>query len=176
MNDIESHDNDRTANLLGAAALAIGDRMNEKIRSLGLSMEEASVLTTLSSTKLRIRDLADILHHSHSGTVRLISRLEEKGLLEKLPGADRREMSVELTKKGREVLRAVHEARSAFLNGVVDGVEPSFRGTLASILEAILRSFADDDLETFRICRLCDEGVCDQEICPVEQCYRGSWP
>src|SRR5215510_322852 len=56
--------------------------------------------------RLRMHELADVLLLSKSGLTRLIDRVEEAGLVERVavPG-DRRSLHVQLTHSGRRVLR-----------------------------------------------------------------------
>ena len=140
---------ERLANLLGAAALAIEERVSRAVADAGVSREEASVLVTLHGTPgLTIREVSQILGMAH--------------LL--------------LTAAGRDLVEKILRAREEALVSPVAGIDPQNRGPFESGLEELLRTLVTTDLDTFRICRLCDEDACDQERCPVEQCYRGRWP
>lgn len=167
----------RIANLLGAAALAIEDRISRAVVGAGVSREEASVLVTVSGTSgLTIRDVSEILGMSHPGTVRLVLRLVHRGAVEKRTGRDKREAHLLLTDVGRDMVARILRAREETLVSLVERVEPRYRRVFESTIEEVLRSLVTTDLDTFRICRLCDEGVCDQRRCPVERCYEGRWP
>ena len=168
---------ERLANLLGAAALAIEERVSRAVADAGVSREEASVLVTLHGTPgLTIREVSQILGMSHPGAVRLILRLGRHGAVEKRAGRDKREAHLLLTAAGRDLVEKILRAREEALVSPVAGIDPQNRGPFESGLEELLRTLVTTDLDTFRICRLCDEDACDQERCPVEQCYRGRWP
>ena len=168
---------DRVANLLGALSIAVTDTLFGEIAGLGFSADEASSLVTLASNPgLRIRDLSEILRHSHAGTVRLVGRLVSRGLVQKAEGRDRREVRLSLTSQGDKTVAAIFHERRKRLRQIVESIPENERNAFGSVLEALLTHVAVDDLTTFRICRLCDESDCNGEACPVESCYRGVWP
>lgn len=167
----------RIGNLLGALALAVNDRVFGDLANVGFTESEAAVLVTLlSNPGLRIRDIADIVKHSHPGTVRLVGRLESRGLLQKRQGEDRREARLSLTPRGHRAVETIHAERRARLVGSIEILPEERRIELRQILELLLSKMPTDDLNTFQICRLCEESECDDGICPVESRYRGQWP
>lgn len=167
----------RVANLLGALALAVTDRVCSDLQSVGFNANEAATLTTVAANPgLRIRDVATILHHSHSATVRLVAALAARNLLHKTAGHDRREAKLSLSADGQAAVEAIHRERRRRLEEIVADLPPEQLAPLRNALEVLLTSLATDDVETFRICRLCDETTCDAQICPVESAYRGVWP
>ncbi len=168
---------ERLANLLGAAALAIEERVSRAVASAAVSREEASVLVTVSGAPgLTIREVSQILGMSHPGTVRLILRLDRRRAVEKRAGSDKREARLFLTDVGRDLVGRILRAREGALVSLVERIDQRNREPFESVIEELLRSLVTTDLDTFRICRLCDEGACDRERCPVEQCYEGRWP
>ena len=85
-------------------------------------------------------------------------------------------MRLLLTDVGRKLVVQILRARETVLMALVERVDPRHRGAFESGVETLLRSLVTNDLDTFRICRLCDEEACDQGRCPVERCYEGRWP
>ena len=70
----------RAANLLGAHALVVCDRMRE---AAGMELSSAAVLTALETFAdgASIDALRRVLGLSHSGGVRIVKRLEAQGLV-----------------------------------------------------------------------------------------------
>src|ERR671935_835256 len=92
----------RQANLLGAFALAVVDRLHEELTAAG----ERGLSATAALIHLRLRPgrnidfLARLLRISHPATVRIVDRLEDDGLIERRPGLAPRERALVLTKAG----------------------------------------------------------------------------
>jgi DNA-binding MarR family transcriptional regulator len=85
-----------------------------------------------ADTKPTIRELAAALYIRHHSAVELINRLEKSGFIARQPGKeDRREVLVNLTTKGRGVLRRLALAHRAELERT--GPE------LARALQSVLR-------------------------------------
>jgi len=168
---------ERIANLLGATALAVMDRVYRDLAALGFSEAEAATLATLHANPgLRIRDLAEVLRRSHPGTARLVARLHDRGLVKKAKGRDRREETLHLTKSGKRAVAGIFAERQRLLTSMLESVPEELRSHLRASLEALLTATAHSDLETYRICRLCNESDCNLDTCPVERNDTGQWP
>ncbi len=94
---------------LGAHSRAVSLVSAELEEACGISLAWFDVLfqTNIApERRLRMHELADVLLLSKSGLTRLIDRVEEAGLVERVvvPG-DRRSLYVQLTRHGRQVLR-----------------------------------------------------------------------
>src|SRR5947208_6967587 len=94
------------ANLLGALALAVDDRMADAVvAAAGHSVTAATALSALDHLRVleapSIERLSQALGLTHSGTVRLVDRLEEGGYARRQRGADGRSAAVLLTPAGR---------------------------------------------------------------------------
>src|SRR6266545_454631 len=94
---------------LGAHSRAVSLVSAELEEACGISLAWFDVLfqTNIApERRLRMHELADVLLLSKSGLTRLIDRVEEAGLVERVvvPG-DRRSLHVQLTRHGRQVLR-----------------------------------------------------------------------
>ncbi|MFB6892239.1 MarR family winged helix-turn-helix transcriptional regulator [Kitasatospora sp. NPDC056327] len=90
-----------------------------------LSVVEYTVLEALSRQDgwhMRMQQLARAAALSSSATTRLVSRLEERGLLSRyLCADDRRGIYTELTPQGRELLNAARPLHDATLEATLTG-------------------------------------------------------
>jgi DNA-binding MarR family transcriptional regulator len=88
------------------------------------------------------------------GTVsQTINALEDRGLLTKEPGADRRSVHLNLTTKGREVLS---RDRLAEIGKMVQLLEDKDQAQLGTLLEALLKLLIRANRgRPFGICRTC---------------------
>ena len=169
---------DRTANLLGALALALTDRMTGEIelRAEHGAAAPAALVSIGVDPGLSMGALARIIGLTHSATVRLVDRLAKEGLVVRRPGArddadgrvDRRSVGLFLTLRGSGRRRAVLAARARVVSGVLASLPESDRVVLVPLIETMLGAMTGGRREADHICRLCDEGVCPQADCPVE--------
>lgn len=161
-------DSKRTANLLGAAVLGLHDELKQTVeRRSGHSGEAAAALCALGHQPGLSNDaLSRLLGLTHTGTVRLIDRLVEDGLVERRPAEhDKRAVALYLTAAGGAVRRQILKDREAALLPLLSGLSARERKTLASLLGKLLKAVSRDDGHKLKICRLCDSGVC--ESCPI---------
>jgi MarR family transcriptional regulator, negative regulator of the multidrug operon emrRAB len=165
---------ERAANLLGAHALVVADRMRE---AAGMELSSAAVLTALETFAdgASIDALRRVLGLSHSGGVRIVRRLEDAGLVAREPDpADRRAVRLHLTREGQREARRLLAARQAALTPLLAALGASERMALERLLERLLASATHDGDEANRICRLCDPGICGHPArCPVTQAALG---
>jgi MarR family transcriptional repressor of emrRAB len=159
----------RDTNLVGAFALALTDRMSAAIDGGGGSAAAALLLVHHGHVR-RIDDLRAPLALTQAGVVRLVDRLAAAGLLRRVAGdaADRRQVGVVLTAKGRQRVRRVLEARKDAVTDVLAGLTPKEVAQLSRTCERALAGVAADHPVPARICRYCDEKACDLTRCPVE--------
>ncbi len=110
-----------------------------------------------------------VVQLSHSGTVRLVDRLEGGGLVERRRGADQRSTALLLTPSGRRAARQVLRHREARLQFIVSLLTDDQQSQLVDAAERVLGELgARPDAEQ-RICRLCDVDACGRSRgeCPV---------
>jgi MarR family transcriptional repressor of emrRAB len=160
---------DRAANLLGAHALLVADRMRE---AAGMELSSAAVLTALRTFDgASIDALRRVLGLSHSGGVRIVKRLEAEGLVAREPDpADRRAVRLHLTREGAREAGRLLAARQAALAPLLAGLGERESAALERLLERLLASATGGADDANRICRLCDPGVCGHPArCPVTQ-------
>ncbi len=152
----------REANLLGACALAITERLPPAAADAAL----VALSTWLAGTT--IDGLARVLQLTHSGAVRLADRLEAEALLERRPGPDRRTRALHLTPAGMRTAAKLQAGRFDALERLLGVLDPSERSALTPLLEKLLAGLTTDHASAGRTCRLCDPDVCGHPgRCPV---------
>lgn len=161
----------RQSNLLGALAVAVGDRLQAAVVTEGErgGQAPAALAVLAQQSGLGIEGLRHQLGLSQPATVRLVDALVADGLATRRPGRDRRSVEVRLTRTGRARAEAVLSARRAVLDDALAGLTAAERGRLEKLLEKVLCGFTGDRVEAELICRLCDLGACPLTACPVEQ-------
>lgn len=158
---------DRTTNLLGACALAITDRLGARLRDmLGRSGETAPAIVVLGyAPGLSVEILRQVLDLSHPGTVRLIDRLEEDGLVERRKAVDGRAVALHLTPKGTKLRGQLMERRLDTLETALAGLTADERHSLGHLLAKVLANLPETEMAKHRICRLCAVRLCSK--CPI---------
>jgi MarR family transcriptional repressor of emrRAB len=168
-----AYDRPREANLLGALALAVSDRINLAVaRASGLEAKAPAALLTLDSPGAAptVYGLAAALALTHSGTVRLVDRLAGAGLVERRSGPDRRSVDLALTAAGRRAVRRIRAARADTASELLVVLTDEQRRLLTDIQERLLSAIEEHGVELPWICRLCDRYACrhGRDGCPVE--------
>jgi DNA-binding MarR family transcriptional regulator len=162
------------ANLLGALALAVSDRVAEAgADRSGRSESAAAALSALDQFlgHPSIDQLAQVLGLSQSGTVRLVDRLEGDGLVQRGAGEDGRITTVSLTPAGHRAAHRLEAARLEVLDGVLEPLTVSERRSFSALLGRILVGMMREPGATRWICRLCDLSACGRPAghCPLER-------
>jgi MarR family transcriptional regulator, negative regulator of the multidrug operon emrRAB len=159
---------DRTTNLLGAAAVALADVQRAAVE--GASGQGAAAPAALVAVGKysgeTVRFFVPILGLTQSGTVRLIDRLVDDGLVRRAPGRDGRTVALDLTAAGRRAAARVARARGLALADALLGLDRDELAALERALEKILARFPVNRDDARHLCRLCDIDVC--EGCPVD--------
>ena len=165
---------DRTANLLGALALALADRMaaEAETRAEHGSAAPAALVSTGVDPGLSVGALAQTIGLTHSATVRLVDRLARDGLMERREGADARSVGLHLTQSGAARRRSILEGRNQVLSEVIAALPFGDQMALVPLVETLLGAMTPDRRQADHICRLCDEDVCPEATCPVEGAVR----
>ena len=165
----------RTANLLGALVLALDDEVSAATAAAAEhgATFPAALVSLRWEPGLSIETLRRRLGLTHSGTVRLLDRLEADGLVARHAGPDGRTVALGLTARGRRSVRAILDRREDVLQRTLRTLSRGELGQLTTLLEKLLAGMTTDPEQADRICRLCDEGVCDAAACPVERAARG---
>lgn len=163
---------DRTANLLGAVGLAVADRIEETARDvLRHAGETPAALVVIGYGLGPSNDqLRRVLGLSHPGSVRLVDRLVEDGLVERRPGRDKRAIALYLTEQGTNSREKLLTGRLAAIRPFLEPLTERETSDLATLLERMLSSLQTTDLQRCTICRWCDAGVCTN--CPIPAKFR----
>lgn len=134
----------------------------------GLHGEGAAAIVTVGSRPGRsIEHLRRSIGLSHSGSVRLVDRLEERGLVVRVAADAGREIHLHLTGEGAAVFRRVLDARRALLQEALAPIERDERELLERSLERLLAGLPRSRTDAWQICRLCEHDVCRGDTCPV---------
>ena len=168
-----SHAYVRDANLVGALAVALSDRVAEAaVRAGGHGASGPAALTALNGPAggASIDGLRRIVGLTHSGAVRLVDRLAAAGLVERRVGADQRSVALWLTPAGRRAARRVLAQREAVVEAALAGLPAADRAALVRAAERILPALAGGPEGERRVCRLCDSEACGRPAgrCPMQ--------
>jgi MarR family transcriptional regulator, negative regulator of the multidrug operon emrRAB len=162
----------REANLLGATALAVAERMDEAVRLAAAHGGAAPAALVALATFLDGSSL-DVMRRplglSHSAAVRLADRLARAGLVRREPGSDGRSVSIRLTPEGAALALDIRAAREAALEAVLAPLSADERAGLTALHEKLLAGITGGRADAGHICRLCDADACGHELgrCPV---------
>jgi MarR family transcriptional repressor of emrRAB len=166
--------NARVANLVGAHALEVGDRLRAAAEdAVGQGGSAPAALVTLMNFAdgQTVDALARVLGMSHSGAVRLVDRLAAAGLLRRERGTeDAREVRLRITSRGRRTARRALVAREIALITGLSALSAVECEQLGVLLEKLLAAATIDSAASRTICRLCDPCACGHPArCPVTQ-------
>ncbi|MGC7097644.1 MarR family transcriptional regulator [Amycolatopsis lurida] len=160
----------RVANLLGAGALAVAERVSgEAARAAGVSASGAAALSTLLvEPGIGVTELGARIGLSQPATARMLDTLIAAGLVERHhPGG--RGVRLTLTETGRANAEKLLEARGRVLLELLEPLTDDQVSALAPALEALLAGLVENRRSEYVLCRLCDRQVCAR--CPVgEEC------
>ncbi len=158
---------DQTANLLGVVGLAVAGLIEDTTREIMKHAGETPAALVVIGYDLGPSNdlLRRVLGLSHSGTVRLVDRLVEDGLVERRAGEDARSVALHVTKRGRALREKVLKGRLAAIRPLLAPLSREEQGTLQALLHKILSSRETTVMERRTLCRLCDNRVCMD--CPI---------
>jgi MarR family transcriptional regulator, negative regulator of the multidrug operon emrRAB len=169
------HDIARTANLLGATALAVRDlALSEATRAAAVSESGAAAMVVLAdSPGLSVTELGRRIGLSQPAAARMTDSLESAGLVHRERGAGR-SVAVRLTAGGRRTVRQLLASRRDSLRDLVGGaLDADEQAALDGLLEKILTRVYDEVGDSERVCRLCDRRSCTRNaVCPVGEAER----
>jgi MarR family transcriptional repressor of emrRAB len=159
-------------NLLGALALTTKDNLTSDFRGLDLHSETdvATLVLLLQFEGLSIRGLAELLELSHSSTVRVADRLENRSLVRRsYRSEDARGVQLTLTNTGRSLASAALAARGRTLRSMLSVLSTAELRQFGDLLTKVLVGVTTSRMAADRLCRLCNEAACTRTTCPVEQ-------
>ncbi|HZE40089.1 MAG TPA: MarR family transcriptional regulator [Stackebrandtia sp.] len=172
------HDVARTANLLGAAAVAFGDLvLASATEASGASASGAAALVTLSAAPdISVTELGRRVGLTQSASARMVDSLEADGLVERRAHAfNKRWVTVHPTRSGRAAARRLLALRERRLAAAVSTLDEVDQRALAEVLGKLLTQVYADVGDSQYLCRLCDRECCGaSEPCPVGEAERNN--
>lgn len=118
-----------------------------------------------------IKDLAHGLSVSHPAAVKLVERLEGKGLIVRSPHeTDRRVVRLTVTSSGARQASAVIRARSQAIENVLSAAGEDCRCNLLACLEAFIKTAVAGERDLNGVCLHC--GSSHDDNCPACQVER----
>ncbi|EWY38277.1 hypothetical protein N825_13800 [Skermanella stibiiresistens SB22] len=160
----------RTANIVGALALAITDALLREAQAAAPEPGPAAAAISLLAHDpgMSIDRLRRALGLSHPGAVRLVDRLVADGVvIREASEHDRRAVALKLTEAGRRACATIRAARLDSLERLLDRLDADERATFGALTEKLLRGIVENVDHAYSVCRLCDEAVCGN--CPVDE-------
>jgi DNA-binding MarR family transcriptional regulator len=133
------------ASVLRVAVMRMARRLRSEREDDSLTLNQLSAMGTLAGHgRMTLGDLAAAEKVQPPSMTRIVTNLEERGLVLREPDAgDRRLVLVRLTDAGAELLAANRRRRDAWLNKQLRGLTPDEREALrraAPVLEKLARS------------------------------------
>lgn len=161
-----------TGNVVVAFALAVQDRMDAALGTVGLDARELAALTLIAAADGSPVDwLCSRVGLTHSGTVRLVDRLTARGLLERGPASGRR-VPLHLTGDGRALLDDWSTIRDRAAEELLAAVPGEQRSRLVAALARTLEAAPRVRREADATCRACTWPACGAD-CPVDRSVPG---
>ncbi len=159
---------DSTTNLLGALTRALSDRVEAGLQeNINRSGEAASAVVFLGYTPgISVEILRQVLSLSHPGTVRLIDRLVDDGLVERRKTKDGRAVALHLTRNGERLRTGLLNVRNDVLEATLSGLSKEERGTFGRLIAKVLSALPQSELDKHHICRQCSVSLCSSD-CPI---------
>lgn len=160
----------KVENVVGALALALSDSLHFGTQAQAPEPGPAAAAIALLGNEpgMTIEQLRRALRLSHPGTVRLVDRLTEDGLVERrVREEDRRAVALHLTHLGERSCAAILTARQTSIASALKRLTGEERELLGRLAEKLLGGLVQDVEKAYQVCRLCDRQVC--KACPVEE-------
>lgn len=177
----------RLANLLGAVATGLTDRVNAATADAARvdGSAAASLIALLDfSPNGSVQRLSQIVGLTHSGGVRLVDRLVGAGLVERGAGSDARSLTIGLTRRGRTVAQQARDRRDAEIVDTMAGLSSRQREDLLHACEVLIANLTRQRLAQRAagatpaggaLCRMCDFQACGRHAghCPAARAAAG---
>lgn len=162
---------DRTANLLGALAWAIVERVNAATGGLGVGNETPMAALNLIDQHAGCTqiELGDILGLPNAAVRALLDELAGEGRIGLQQVEGPRALALQLTETGRLDVQAYLRQRRIALHEIVGLLSSYQQLQLDSISETVLESLTETADAGCRLCRLCDAQCCPEDECPVHR-------
>lgn len=162
-------------NILGAFALAIGDKMDNAVTSaVGQGTSYCYAIVQIGTEpNSSIEELRRTLGLEHSSVVRLIDKLQKAGLVERVRGlgSDRRQVCIRLTPDGEVKFTRILDARGEVLQNAIQNLNLSEIVTMGNLISKLMPSVVKPGDDQHVVCRSCELELCPQGSCPVKNAH-----
>ena len=128
------------ANRLRPVLLRLARELRREARAFGVTGGQAALLAAVERRgRIGLGELAAGEGVSAPAMSKHVDRLEQAGLVSRVPGSsgDRRRVEIELTVEGQRVLRRVRSHRTAWLAARLDQLGPSELATFDAAIEPL---------------------------------------
>ena len=158
----------KAENIVGAMALTLSDILLKGARHEVPASISAAGLTLIGHVPgISIQELSKGLSLSHPGSVRLVDRMVEGGLVERgRSETDARTVALSLTAEGKRREQMVLASRRDVLESALSSLSYEEQQALALISQKLITAILKDEEHALKICRLCDSEACPD--CPVD--------
>lgn len=172
-------DFNRLPNILSALVTTLSDEVRvatETLTNYGASAP-AAVLFIGSLPGNSIDLLSQGLQLSHSGTVRLVDKLVQEGLVNRERGQDGRQQLLSLTEKGASLRQNLLTERDVALHQALASLNTEEQMALEGLVARMLTGLPNlTGYRGLHICRLCNMEACHRDDCPIERGYERQNP
>ncbi|NRA72806.1 MAG: MarR family transcriptional regulator [Gammaproteobacteria bacterium] len=163
------------SNLIGAFSTMVSSKIEIGISELGgrsLSHEIALVVIHNHPNET-IDVLSKVLGLTHSGTVRLINTLENEGFVQRHKSEkDARSVVLSVTSAGSIRVQSILDSREKVTLKLLESFDETQKQDFLNLLEIAMGNLTGEKIQALQICKLCNEGVCRKQGCPVEESLR----
>ena len=106
----------------------------------GVSSSEYNCLMQFFSTsEIGMKELGERLDITPGGVTRIITGLEEKGIVERrIDPEDRRGINVILTSEGERIVQRIRQASIELHAEIIERIDPSLRGSVITAMEQLI--------------------------------------
>lgn len=135
------------ANRLRPALLRLNRELRRELADLGVTGGQATLLWLIRSDPgIGVRELAARENMSSPGMTGHVDRLEQAGLVRRVPSeSDRRRVGLYLTEDGERVLRAVRSRRTHWLSQRLGKLDPREVEAIDAAIEPLLKLLDDEE-------------------------------
>jgi MarR family transcriptional repressor of emrRAB len=153
-----------THDIVLATAIALTDAVDVP----GVARSHVAALNVIRcTTDVSITSLAAALGLSHSAAVRVVDRLAQERLVERIPAGPARRVSLRLTASGRAVANSAARRREDRVSQAISTLSRAEQVQLLAMLGKVGKGLAPSLAMAERACRLCNQPACLRAGCPL---------
>ncbi len=112
------------------------------VKMLGITAAEYNCLVQFFNTdSFGVKELAERLEITPGGVTRIVTSLEEKGIVErKISPEDRRGINVTLTPRGKKIVEEIRRASLDLHQEILQQIEPQYRKPVVEAIEKLVQA------------------------------------